>query len=222
MVTPDPNASVYDDIASCIGNVCIWWAGIEDVILGLSLHTAQVLEPAFDTSMAWNMLHIALLNMDPRARIANAKAAIHYIDDPRSADIYDRAEALLNFVDNSLRPERNRYVHDVWAVRESASLARMKPIAIVTRPQSRKRELQTYVEHEFKNIEDARRLVTALEDAFGDLVTLDSHLAWLASHPERPSKFPQPLPVEWRSFAHREWLARDRRPHPTQPSPASP
>lgn len=209
----------YDQVTQAIGEVCLWWTALEDVTLGLCLNLAVYIDLSYERKTAWNTLNIVLLGMDIRGKIATAKALAHHVDNPHSADFYDRLEALLNFLDNTLRGERNRYVHDTWHFDENA-IVRAKHAPVVRRTQSRSRELFLHSDREFKDVEEVRRFIQVLELAYDDLATLEAHIAWLIGQKEKPSESRQPLPAEWRSFAHREWLTQDTRPRPPQSSQA--
>lgn len=207
---PDEKDTLYKDLSTAIGDVCIWWSIIDNTILGLSLHMALLISPAFVQRPAWDALHVSLVNTDIRVKISTAKALAYKIDTPLSPNLHERTEALLNFVDNSLRNERNRYVHDAWTIDDANEIWRRKPGAVVRKTQANKRELFMFSARRFKDTEELGRFIEALESTYDDLVTLDNHLAWLLENVRRPKGSQQPLPQEWTSFAHRDWLQRDK------------
>ncbi|MER8426509.1 hypothetical protein [Mesorhizobium sp. M1403] len=203
MVDTSEAAEPYDQIASAIGEVCLWWTALEDVILGLSLHLSVFRDASFERDTAWDTLNTVLLGMDFRAKITTAKALAHHVDVEESADFYERLEELLNHIDNTLRTERNRYVHDTWHI-DGQSAIRSKIGAVVRKTQSHQRELFLQSDRVFADIAEVRSFVSTLELAYDDLATLDNHISWLISHKEQPSRFRQPLPQQWRSLPHRE------------------
>jgi hypothetical protein len=202
---------LYESIALAVGETCFWWASIEDVIMGISLHLSWWVDDAFERDGPWDTLHIALANMDLRAKIATAKALAHKINEPKSPDFYERSEALLNFVDSTLRTERNRYVHDTWRV-DGPRVVRSKIGPIVKRTQSRQRQLFMETGTYFAGPEEIQRFVDVLRQAYWDLAELDHHIAWLVGQKVQPSEHRQPLPLDWPSLAHREWLTTNRPP----------
>jgi hypothetical protein len=200
MTTSDQHG-VYDQIALAIGDACIWWVTIEHVVHDIILHLAVYLDPAFKaTTAARDILHTTLASMDSREKVATAKALAHSVNTSDSPDFYERTEELLNYVDNVLRPERNRYIHDLWEI-DGKAIIRLKIGARVIRPRPRKRELQLWTQRTYQSIESIREFVTTLELAYRDLVELDNHIAWLCGQRERRASHLQPLPREWRSLA---------------------
>lgn len=205
-------AAIYDEIIRAVGDVCYWWVAIEDVIFGLSLHLACYVDDAFERPIPWQVFRIALTNTDIRSKIATTKALAHAVDSKGSPDFFERVESLLNFVDSTLRSERNRYVHDTWSVDNSDyTVSRAKPGAIVRRaPGSGSRKLTFDVARHFGSPDEIKRFVEALRLAYDDLAVLDGHIAWLTGQKEQPSAHRQPLPPVWTSFAHRDWLEKGR------------
>lgn len=197
-----------------IGDTCIRWGILESIVHDIALHLAMYLDPAFKTETARHILHLTLSNMDPREKTATAKALAHKVNTTDSPDFYEKADALLNHLDNILRPERNRYVHDIWA-HDGQSFVRLKLGARVIRPQARQRELHLWTERRYENVKAIRGFVTNLELAQLDLIDLDNHIAWLMGQREQPGAHRQPLPREWRSLAHRDWREPDK--HQPQP-----
>jgi hypothetical protein len=211
--------SLYDKIAKAIGNTCIWWATIEGLVHDLILHLAVCLEPTFDKKSVMDILHIALSNEDLRLKVATVKVLAHKIESVNSPQFYERVEQILNYLDNDLRLERNRFVHDGWTD-EAPEIIRFSLGAKVRRTQSRKSEVVIYTEKRFSNISEIEDFVTKLEIIYDDLVTLDGHIAWLTGQKEQPPTHFQPLPQVWRSFVHRD-LHDASKPSPSpQSSPA--
>lgn len=119
--------------------------------------------------------------MGIRERIATAKAFASQT--PTAApDFYARLEALLNRLDNELRTERNRYVHDLWMANEAGpGFVRLQQRTIVSRPQSRKLDLQIGTRKTFGTIEEIEAFVKQLEDTYYDLVKIDDETAAMAT-----------------------------------------
>ncbi|MDO8378597.1 hypothetical protein [Phenylobacterium sp.] len=201
-------------VVNAIGSLALHWAYINGIIHDLSLHIAAALNPAFENPdeappRPWDIMNTALSNMDERAKIATVKALAHHVDETRSPQFYERTAKLLDYVDNTLRPERNRWMHDHWEFGDVIS--RVKLGAQVRRPQSRQRELQLWSERQYESVEEVEAFITNLEHASDDLVALDNHIAWIAGLRDGPSTFEQPLPVEWASIAHKDWVGGFKR-----------
>ncbi|MEQ9247644.1 MAG: hypothetical protein RLO21_16835, partial [Nitratireductor sp.] len=156
------------------------------------------------------ILHLTLASLDIRGKIVTAKALAHQIDEIDSPGFYDRVEELLNYVDNELRPERNRYVHDNWSIAGSAAM-RMRLAPKITRPQARQRDLTMWSGRRYPSITAALAFVKNLQLADGDLVQLDNHIAWMVSQRDLQPGSPQPLLPEWQSLAHRDWREPSKR-----------
>lgn len=102
-------------LAECIGMVSLKWSAVEGGVKTLIYDLAAFLSPAFedqDDEEPFQILLAMLQNMDIRAAIANAKALAYEVKG--IPDFYDRAETILNRIDNQHRNERNRYIHDQW------------------------------------------------------------------------------------------------------------
>ena len=170
-----------DRIYLAIGRTCDWWSTIEHLVHDICLHLAECLSTDFSQSVTRLPIHIALSNMDFRERIATAKAFASQAP-TAAADFYSRLESLLNRLDNELRSERNRYIHDLWMANEQGSgFVRFQQRTIVTRPQSRELDLQIGTKKTFGTVEEIEAFVTILEDMYHKLVTIDNETATMAS-----------------------------------------
>lgn len=198
------DTDIYDEIARAVGDVCLHWVTIEDVINDLISHLAVYIHSDFENPATGDILHITLSQMDVRQKIATSKVLAHHINTPDSPNFYDQTASLLNYLDNTVRPERNRYVHDYWSV-EGEEIIRAKFGAKVHRPQSRQRILSMWSERRYKNLDAAQAFIENLGLAYEDLVELDNHIAWLMSRRDSLSTHQQPLPPEWRSLTHHDW-----------------
>ena len=181
-------------IEAAIGQTCYWWSRIEHLVHDLCLHLACCLSTDFERSVNRIPLHIALTNMDLRQRIATAKAFASQAP-TANPTFYDRFEGLLNRVDNEFRNERNRYVHDLWEIGEDqASIERFHQRTIVSRPQSRQRELSIGTTKAYASIVEVEAFVATLEQSFRDLCEFDSETATMASELERLEALQKSIP----------------------------
>ncbi len=131
----------------------------------------------------------------------------------RSPELYDRADKLLNYVDSTLRPERNRFIHDVWALPdiygEHRGYTRLQLGPRVFSPQSRQRAYGTYAERHFATLEEVEKFTEVVALAQMDLNELDAYSAGIVNSAplEEP---PPPLPPEWKSLARRDWQGQSK------------
>jgi hypothetical protein len=174
---------IYDQIARAIGNVCILWATIEEHIHDLILHASVCIDPAFEADAVWDTLHTVVTNMELREKIATAKALIHKVD--ATGSLYDEAETLLNYIDNDLRLERNRYVHDYWDHEEGVITRVARGAKVKRLPPTGKRELRLSTDRQYEAIEGVNKLVNDLMTTYAQLASIDNQLARLAEQRER-------------------------------------
>jgi hypothetical protein len=162
-----------DRIFSAVGGVCAWWSTLEETVHDFILHLAACLTPDFDKPEVRMVLHSALSNMDFRQLIATSKAlASQALERP----LYLRCETILNKIDNELRTERNRYVHDSWMA-EGAKIERSKQGTVVSRPQSRSLDLRFETITPFETIEKVEAFNATLEAAYHELCMIDAETA---------------------------------------------
>ena len=113
MADEDPLVSVMDAMqngpmslhAQQIGFLCIYWSSLE---LQLGALVWTLMEPVAEHTAA-----IAINTMDLKGKIS-AALALGFHKRPSDA-WFDTLKESLDTTDNSLRPERNRFVHDYWA-----------------------------------------------------------------------------------------------------------
>ena len=172
-----PVNPIITRIEAAIGQTCYWWSTLEHLVHDICLHLASCLSVDFEKSVTHAPLHIALTNMDIRARIATAKAFASQAP-TANATFYNRVEKLLNCLDNDLRSERNRYVHDLWMVGDdNRTVERFWQKTVVSRPQARKLELQIGTTKPFESVEEVEAFVGRLEQMYHDLVAIDNEAA---------------------------------------------
>lgn len=127
------DAAVMDQYAIEIGRLCMAWADLETAI---GILMVDLLEPAHVAAQ------MALMtNMDIRDRIATTlPLALVSKPDDRWFSVL---QSCLNRINNDIRNERNRMVHDSWVQLRDRTMARFRPNASVIRPQSRTLSLTT-------------------------------------------------------------------------------
>lgn len=169
-------------IELAVGQSCLWWSTLEHIVHDLCLHLASCLSLDFEETVNRVTLHMALSNMDLRERIATAKAYASQAP-TANASFYNRTEKLLNRLDNELRPERNRFVHDLWMI-DGETVEQFKAGTVVSRPQSHKLELSIGTAKPLK-VEEVEAFAKALEQMFHDLVAIDGETASMCAELER-------------------------------------
>jgi hypothetical protein len=122
--------------AQAIGYLCIIWGWLE-----LSVNTFLCTLTGMDTDDAAAAL---VYNMDFRNKL-KALLTLGFVrkpsDEKPSNEWYSNLESVVNEIDNDLRPERNRMVHDSWHPGEDDVL-RITHNAKVAREQAFKMSLQ--------------------------------------------------------------------------------
>lgn len=123
--------SPFADHAKQIGLLCIMWGHLEAAI-DLLVHS--LLRCADDRSGA-----IIVNIMDMRDKI-DAARAMGFVQKPND-EWYETLDKSLNTTDQTIRPRRNRYVHDVfWPV--DAGMAKHQRRAAVVKEQARVKALR--------------------------------------------------------------------------------
>jgi hypothetical protein len=106
----------YSTVAQAIGEVSIWWSGVEGMAHALALRLAQLNHPGLLIEEAQSTLNLILINMGQRQLFAAVKALAF---EASPDGLFVKLEPVLNELDNVIRPERNRYMHDSWEVAEA-------------------------------------------------------------------------------------------------------
>ena len=168
-----PFDEFYERITRAVGEVCYWWAAIEHLVQDIAVHTAPLMHTAYEKPTVSIILHIALSNGDIRQTVAAAKAIA--ADTMMPPEMFDRLESQLNRIDNELRAERNRFVHDLWNL-EEGGITRYKRGARVIRPQARRREFVLGTDKLYQSIEEVEAFARTLEQSWGDLAELEGDI----------------------------------------------
>lgn len=201
----------------------MWWASIDSVIHDLILHLATHLHVAFyEEEEVYQILHVTVSAMDERSKIIVAKALAHRVDEKNSPTFYDRTEQLLSYIDNEIRPERNRYIHDEWTtIGEGGDRGAMRVKRgpqVYREPPRNERAFGIWKVKDYPSLGAVDEFAKNLEFTYQDLVSLDGHLCWLGGTPAQLKEYSQPLPAVWQSLAHRDWRGEGMRPLPPESS----
>ncbi|WP_375289837.1 hypothetical protein [Qipengyuania sp.] len=121
----EPSDHQWDKVYAAIGKVVCEWAELENDLVRL-LHDATIAEaPAFRSDARTHMAFLALVeNLDIRATVAAIKAIHFHLT--YDFDFVAPIGPCLNRIENELRNERNRIVHDSWRLYQSGKLRRLQ------------------------------------------------------------------------------------------------
>jgi hypothetical protein len=175
-----PHIAAIEEHAKAIGYVCIYWAALEHGVDSM-LQTLTPLEPG-------KVSNSITANADIREKL-RMLMAIGLVRKP-SEGWFGKLRSIINEIDDELRPERNRHIHDLW-MGFSPVIRRTRKTSI-KRPQSRQPfELTTYEEIP---IEPAKiwALVNAISNAQVTLKLLESKFREQAALPSIPPQQPKP------------------------------
>lgn len=174
--------SLYKELAQVIGEVVMEWTYIEGLVADMAINLASYRHRAYEDDPVRDPFIMAILCMKLPERIALTKALAHAVNDP--PDYYARLEHTLNLLDNKLRTERNRFVHDSWQF-DGQKIIRFADGPKVRRPQARIRELTMGTEKAFADIVDVRAFLDELVATRNSLVGLDNEVAGLMNEQDK-------------------------------------
>lgn len=188
-----------------IGHITIYWNDLDLCMGDLAVHLATAIDFAYDDEEVREVFRVPFYQLDIRNKIAVNKALAIKATCARAPDLYEKTETLLNLIDNTLRPERNRFAHDSWW-----GLSRHQLGFAIRRPQSRKIELIGERRRDFPSREVVRSFRDHIIDALQDVQELDQYVVGLAYGSTPPSEPPEQLPTAWRSSTRRAWQDLDK------------
>ena len=150
--------------AKYIGYLCVTWSRLEgtvDALLSVLMNLDDI-----------NASAAVIYNMDFRDKLKAARA-LGYLNKPTD-DWYAELEKLINEIDNDLRPERNRMVHDI-CIDSGDEIFRIANHAKVVREQARKLKL-SYGHGKPTPLSDVMTLVVKVLAVCGHILKLlDEH-----------------------------------------------
>jgi len=184
---PRQKSKAYNDphfnkVALILGHICLHWSRIEDVIDYLIGRMVGLEEN--------NQTYAITSNMDIRNKIQTLKALA--FERKTSMRWFDKVAKLLDEIDNTIRPERNRYVHSKWVIPQG-KLTRVSRRIRFKKSQAFK-EITLSTEEALRiNLRNAQRFCSKVERAWLDLfiIFLPPHGGPpLPSTPEQQSDHP--------------------------------
>jgi len=122
----------FEEHATAIGYICLYWAHLEQVLNAM----LELLIPMHDRDVS----RCLTSNIDFREKIQVA-IGLGYMRKARE-DWFDALQKQLNYIDNDLRPERNRTIHDTWDWR-GPEIIRRQYATKLSRPQARQPQVLT-------------------------------------------------------------------------------
>jgi hypothetical protein len=143
----------FDQLALALGNVCIAWGRIEQDLNEFIEKLAPLNEGDISRSIT--------ANLDIRSKIQTIKALAYLRG--HSESWFKEMVLILDYIDNNLRPRRNRFIHAGWYIPKGRLTRRTYQIKF-ERPQSFQLRLQTQ-----SNISSTVREVKQLGDELDDL-----------------------------------------------------
>jgi hypothetical protein len=141
-----------DELAVAIGHICIYWGRLENDLNEF----IECLTPLDEGDVSRSIT----AGMDIRTKVQTIKA-LSYLRKP-SKEWFENMMLYLDYIDNNLRPRRNRIIHDGWYT-PSGRLVRDTRHIKFERPQSFQLLLKTQTIVPIKLFE-VRQLAAELDD----------------------------------------------------------
>jgi hypothetical protein len=164
MAITDPFNPDLKEHAEAIGYVCVNWSWLEFIV-------ECVLSEFLDMPADKPEAHIVTSSIDFRKKLDVIKA-IGFMRKP-STQWFAQWEGLINHIDNSLRPERNRYVHDLWRKEpDRPNPSRISSQVKLVTPKARAERILQTSETVEVDIKEVRNLAAAIRDAAVSMVRL--------------------------------------------------
>lgn len=144
----------FSDVANALGQMCIYWGRLEQG-LGDFIELLAPLEIG-DVSRS------VTSQMDIRSKIQAIRGLV-FLRKP-SEEWLNKMVILLDYIDNDLRPRRNRYIHDAWYFPGYKIVRRSQHVKLL-RPEAFKLELSTEVDTNV-TVREVKKLVQEIDDLF--------------------------------------------------------
>jgi len=174
-----------EKLSLAIGNVCVAWSLIEAHVGILIAHQIRAALRDQVNGMAATIFETMIQNMELRQRTQTAKAiAVGF-----SENVFPKVETLMNRIDNELRTERNRYVHDLW-LQEGEGLVRIKPGTFIQYEQARRPVANLERRTLFSGVDEVETFAKTLNQVLGELMELTSEFRALTE--KRRDEAPRP------------------------------
>lgn len=176
-----------DQAAPIIGHICMEWGRLE--------HSLTEFIDLLTPLEAGDVSRSITVGMDVRAKVQTIRA-LSYLRKP-SDKWFENMTLYLDYIDNDLRPRRNRIIHDTWYV-PSGRLSRTTRQIKFQRPQAFQLVLKTETIVPVK-LAELRKMKKELED-----LVVVSFAFWYDYYALKNDYFPRALPNgEFRRFVRR-------------------
>jgi len=177
----------YTNIATAIGEVAIWWSGVESMAHGLALRLAILNDEKLQNEQSVKQLNLILANMGQRDLFAVVKALAF---DGSPDDLFPRLEPVLNSLDNVERIDRNRFIHDSWFATGQTAERTTRTTKIVNN--QGKRELKLNHKVDFGSFDEVDDLAKRLKAKYAQLEAIAEEVSARLAERERPKPEPRP------------------------------
>lgn len=154
----------YEKLHEALGDLVREWAWLEEGVVHLIFDLAAVGSRSFyeDQNVA-AFCTIVASNIDLRTSINIAKALAFSVRE--EIGNFEQIEKTLNEINNDLRNERNRFVHDQWMVSYSDRIVRFrKGTRIPRQPGSGERKLELSSAERYGSINHIQRLAVRVRE----------------------------------------------------------
>lgn len=168
--------------AEGVGNLCNSWADLELSTAFLLMRSAGMPELTASLSI--------IRCFDVRAQFNAIKIAM--VEFALDEEFKDLAISTINYIDNTLRTRRNRYVHDAWGPNwPDQDIHQWEWAPKIQKPQS----------HQPRAVRDVIARKAVLEDLWTTTSEISGHGMFLADLDEA---FPKPTPEQWQTLRDRQ------------------
>lgn len=191
----------HDRIAIAIGRLSMRWSHIEQALFSFCWSSAslvsdrrgggRLIEPVFDALIG---------DMDARRLLEVGRRLIHQIDDDRFPNLFKDVSELFSHINDKVRNERNRWIHDVWfpygdEVYSYDSRTTFKKVPHGKHAMLRLRKRR------FDSFEELDLVLEWFHLVYRDVQTAENAINWLASDDVETEFTPLPTLGNWASVS---------------------
>lgn len=153
----------WDRLFSAIGKVVCQWSRLEADLADLLYQLNSTIAPDISRSAeAWCVHSYMAENMDLRALCGAIRAAVFHLE--YDQDLGPDISPALKRIENELRNERNRIVHDEWKVGESGRVRRVRRgTKLARQPSSGEETLEIGLSQDFTSVGDIEAVAVQIQ-----------------------------------------------------------
>lgn len=172
----------YSTVATAIGEVAIWWSGIETTTYDLAIRLSMLGDRQMYNRQSLKVLRLMLANMGQRELFATVKALAF---NASQNHIFPKLEPLINELDNQIRAERNRIIHDSWyATGETASRTSRGAKIINAGPRNRVLRIQHVVK--YASFDELEAVLKRMKAVYSELDAIRLEIGTLLAEKKEP------------------------------------